>query len=101
MFIYNVTIKVDAAIAAPWLQWLLEEHAPAMVATDCFTGYNVIKLLEVDDTEGPTYAIQYHANSMEDYNRYITDFSDRFRRQSADKWGDRVIAFRTLMQVVK
>jgi hypothetical protein len=101
MIIYNVTVKVDATIAAQWLQWMLEEHAPAIIATDCFTKYHVIKLLEVDEAEGPTYAIQYHANSMEDYQRYLDEFADDFRKQSTNKWGDRFIAFRTLMQVVK
>ena len=101
MIIYNVTIKVDANIAAEWLPWLLEEHAPAIMATNCFTRYHVIKLLEVDDAEGPTYAVQYHANSMEDYQRYLAEFADNFRKQSTNKWGDRFIAFRTLMEVVK
>ena len=101
MIIYNLTTKVDAAIAAQWLQWLLEEHAPAIIATDCFTDYHVIKLLEVDDAEGPTYAIQYYANSLEDYQRYIEVYADTLLQEAIEKWGNRFIAFRTLMQIVK
>ena len=101
MIIYNVTVKVDAAIADAWLQWLLQEHAPALVATGCFTRFTVVRLLEIDDAEGPTYAIQYHAERMDDYERYKNEFAQGLQQQSTQKWGDRFIAFRTLMQVVQ
>ena len=101
MIIYNVTIKVDAAIADAWLQWLLQEHIPDVMSTGCFTGNKVVRLLEVDDAEGPTYAIQYNAESKADYNRYIEMHASRMMQKSFDKWSDRFIAFRSVMQVVK
>ena len=56
--------------------------------------------MEVDETDGPTYAIQYHAESKALYNRYIDKFSDDMRKKSIDKWGNQFIAFRSVMQVV-
>jgi hypothetical protein len=101
MIIYNLTIKVEQTIASAWLNWLLNEHIPEVIKTNCFTDYKVVRLLEVDDSEGPTYAIQYHAESKADYNRYIEQYADQMRQKSFDKWGDRFIAFRSVMQVVK
>jgi hypothetical protein len=99
--IYNLTVKVDPFIADRWLQWLLEEHAPEIVKTGCFKDFRVVRLLEVDDSEGPTFAIQYHAASKADYNRYIEIYAADMRKKSFDKWGDRFLAFRSVMQVVK
>ncbi|HWI93480.1 MAG TPA: DUF4286 family protein [Flavisolibacter sp.] len=101
MIIYNVTVKVDGSIADAWLQWLLNEHIPSVMATDCFAEYKVVRLLEVDDNEGPTYAIQYSAESKADYNRYISIHSSKLQKLSFEKWGDRFIAFRSVMEVVK
>ncbi len=98
--IYNVTVKVDTEIAEDWLQWLLKEHAPAIIATNCFINYTVVKLLEVDDLEGPTYAIQYRARSIDDYKRYIADFSMKLRQESVKKWGQQFVDFSTIMEVV-
>ena len=100
MIIYNVTIKVEASIAEAWLQWLLNEHIPDVMGTQCFTEYKVVRLIEVDDTEGPTYAIQYSAAAKADYNRYIELYAPEMRQRSYEKWGDRFIAFRSVMQVV-
>ena len=101
MIIYNVTIKVDAAIAHSWLKWLLDEHIPEVMATGCFSGYKVVRLLETDDSEGPTYAVQYNAEAKSDYNRYIELHAPEMRNRSTDKWGNRFIAFRSVMEVVK
>lgn len=101
MIIYNVTVKVEASIADDWLQWLLNEHIPDVMATKCFSEYKVVRLIEIDDTEGPTYAIQYSAEAKSDYNRYIELHAPEMRRRSFEKWGDRFIVFRSVMQVVE
>lgn len=100
MFIYNVTIKVHDSIKEEWLSWLQKEHIPEVIQTGCFTEALVLRLLETDDTEGPTYAVQYKADSKALYNRYIEKYAGLMRQKSFDKWGDQFIAFRSLMQVV-
>src|SRR5687768_4286425 len=98
--IYNVTTKVDHVIAEAWLHWLKTEHIPEVVATGCFTHAVILRLIEVDETEGPTYAIQYYAASKAFYNRYISNFAEEMRKRSFSKWGEGVIAFRSVLQVV-
>ncbi|MEO6718731.1 MAG: DUF4286 family protein [Ferruginibacter sp.] len=100
MIIYNVTIKVDISIQDEWLTWLKEEHVPLVLSTGCFTGATISRLLEVDDVEGPTYTIQYHAESKALYNRFIENYATDMRQKSFDRWGNRFIAFRSVMQVV-
>lgn len=100
MYIYNVTIKIHESIHTDWLKWLKDEHVPEVLATDCFTNATIVRLLEVDDSEGPTYAIQYTAESKAAYNLYIDKFAGMLRQKSFDKWGNKFIAFRTVMQVV-
>ena len=100
MMLYNVTVKPEAAIHEPWLQWMRETHIPEVVATGCFTHAVILRLLEVDDSEGPTYAIQYHAESKALYNRYIEKFAGDMRQRAFEKWGNRFIAYRSVMQVV-
>jgi hypothetical protein len=101
MIVYNVTVKVDSEIATAWLDWLQKEHIPAMIATGCFTHANVLHLYEQDDEEGITYAIQYHALSRERYEEYIEKHASTLRHAAFEKWGDRFIAFRSVMKVIQ
>ncbi len=100
MIVYNVTTKVSHAIAADWLSWLKKEHIPDLVQTGCFTHAVILYLVEADDEEGITYAVQYHAESQALYNRYMEKYAGDMRKKALDKWGDRVISFRTLMHLV-
>lgn len=100
MIIYNVTIKVHGSIKEDWLLWLKEEHIPDVIQTGCFTHAVILRLIEVDDTEGPTYAVQYYAESKGLYNNYIENHAAAMRQKGFDKWGNNFIAFRTVMQVV-
>lgn len=100
MLIYNVTTKVAAAVASQWLQWMQQHHIPAVMGTGCFTTYKIVRLLDVDDSEGPTYAVQYHAADRAGYDRYIEEFADAMRADVYAMWGNNFISFRSLMEVV-
>jgi hypothetical protein len=104
MIVYNITIKIDPAIEEAWIQWQQQEHIPDIMASGQFSQWKMFRLLEQDDTEGLTFVIQYFAPSLENYYRYIEEFIEEFapllRQKAFDKWGNRFIAFRTVMEVV-
>ncbi len=100
MLIYNVTVKVDAAIASDWLRWLNDEHIPEIKSTGCFTKAVVLRLLETDDSDGPTYAVQYYADSNTLLDLYIKQHAVIMRNKSMEKWGNQFIAIRSVLEVV-
>ena len=100
MILYNVTTKVHSSIEKNWLQWLKEEHVIDVLKTDCFTHFKILQILEIDNSEGPTYAVQYFAESKALFNRYIEKYAVEIRNKSFIKWGDKFIAFRSVMQIV-
>jgi hypothetical protein len=101
MIVYNVTIKIGWGIHEEWLEWMKKEHMPEMIQTNCFTHFHLLRLLETDEEEGPTYAAQYIAESKADYNRYIELHSTEMREKGFKKWGNQFIAFRSLMQSIE
>jgi hypothetical protein len=100
MIIYNITIKVEWSIAQDWLDWMQNQHIPAVLGTGCFEKHQLVRLLQVDETDGPTYAAQYYAPSLTKYDYYLQHYAPGFRKEVADKWGDKYVDFRTLMQEV-
>jgi hypothetical protein len=100
MIIYNVTVKVHPTIVEAWVRWMKEEHMPELQRTGLFTDYRLCRLLEQDDREGPTFSAQYFCDSMEDYKEYINHHADAMRQKGLKKFGDKFIAFRTVMEMV-
>lgn len=100
MIIYNVTSKVDWSIEEDWVQWMKEEHMPEVVATGCFTNCQLLRILEIDEEEGPTYAAQYFAENKLQQELYIDQYAPTLREKVFDRWANRVLSFRTIMQVI-
>ncbi len=100
MIIYNVTLKVDLDILEDWKRWLLDEHIPAMMATGLFQKYSVALLLEQDDTQGRTFVVKYFCESIEKYNTYIRKHAQIMRNEGFERYGDKVVSFRTLMEEI-
>lgn len=98
--VYNVTIKVSWKILEDWLAWELEVHIPAVLATGQFDDYKFYRLLEQDETEGPTFIVQYSTSSLERYEKYCAAYAPALQQDSRDKWGDGYIAFRTIMSLL-
>lgn len=100
MFIYNVTTKIEPTIHEAWVEWMKEIHIPEIMKSGCFTQFQFVRLLELDDIEGPTYAVQYRSESKAAYNHYLENYANKLRNDVYTKWGNKVISFRSLMQVV-
>lgn len=100
MYLYNVTLKVSHGIKEEWIQWMKEVHIPEVLATECFSDAKFFHLFENSDEEGETYSVQFFAESKALYNRYLDKYAPELRNKTASVWGDKVIGFRTVMQIV-
>ena len=100
MIVYNITTKVRWDILEGWLEWQLEEHIPAILATGSFDAHQFYRLLEQDEEEGPTFVSQFFSTSLERYELFVKTFAPVLQQAGWDKWGNGFIAFRTLLQSV-
>ena len=100
MIIYNVTSKVAGPVHAQWLGWMEETYLPKVMADSAATGYQLTRLLDVDDREGPTYALLLSfANrpALVAYRSRILPGHEEFIRET---WGESVLCFGTTLDVV-
>jgi len=100
MIIYNVTIKIYPDIEKDWLIWMQHEHIPEVLATGYFDRAVFTRLLEPQDEEGLTFSVQYFTSSLLRYEQYIREEAPKLRQKGFDRFGDRFIAFRSLMETI-
>jgi hypothetical protein len=99
MIIYNVTVKIDNDIHDEWMEWMLSIHIPEVMATQKFIDHQVAKVL-VDDEDGMTYSIQYKCESMAKLEDYYRECAPELQRKHAERYKDKFVAFRTLLEVI-
>jgi len=101
MILYNVTVNVEDAIHEDWIKWMREVHIPEVMNTGMFTEHKVLKILSLlPDEEGTTYAFQYFCNSLADLEHYQQNFAPKLQQDHSKRYGDKVIAFRTILEII-
>jgi len=99
MIIYNVTINIENDIKDEWLKWMKNVHIPGVMNTGYFVEYKICKVL-VEEEQGTTFSIQYTSKTMQEYEEYKRLHAPGFQKEIADKYGNKLVAFRTLLEVI-
>ncbi len=99
MILYNVTVNIDNEVCQEWLHWMKTAHMLDVLNTGMFKTAKIFRLLDVEQSEGTTtYAVQYFADSLTDVKHYQRHFAPALRAESEQKFGNRAVSFRTLME---
>lgn len=100
MIVYNVTVKIDPSVHDDWLSWMKAVHIPEVLGTGLFFDHKLYRLMELNEADGITYAIQYFCDSFENYMQYQQEFAPALQQAHTKKYKDKFVAFRTLMRAV-
>ncbi len=101
MIIYNITAKVDHAIHNDWMEWMQAKHIPDVLNTGFFTDAKIFKVLQQNEADGFTYAIQYHCTSMTNYFSYQQNHAPQLQKEHKNRYQDKVLAFRTILKEIE
>lgn len=99
MIIYSVTIVIQAGIEAEWVEWMNKVHVPDVLRTGCFSECRTYKVLGSDGGE-PTYVMQYHCRSVEEYHRYRDNFAPALQKEHSDRFAGQFRGSRQLLEEV-
>ncbi|TCD12602.1 DUF4286 family protein [Pedobacter frigidisoli] len=99
MLLYNVTLILDDTAAEEWLQWMQETHIPEVMATGMFVSHRLLKVID-SPNEGVTYCAQYVAETMENYTEYQDVYAPNLQADLNERFKNRFVAYRTLMEFV-
>lgn len=99
MLLYNVTSILEESIAEEWLQWMQEEHIPKVMETGKFVSYRLLRVLD-SPNEGVTYCAQYVAENIGEYLEYRDSYAPALQAEALEKFQQRALAFRTLMEYI-
>jgi hypothetical protein len=100
MIIYNVTINIDKSVHEEWLDWMRTCHIPDVMRTGLFKENKMLRVLGDDDSGGFTYSIQYSCETMEKYLQYRDIYAPALRGEFNEKYKDKFVAFRTLLETI-
>jgi len=99
MIIFNDTIIIEESAHEDWLKWMKAVYIPAMMETGLFKSYQVLTVID-SPNEGVTYCVQYHAESMADFNQFYNQHFHKLQALHNQQFENQFVIFNTLMRTV-
>lgn len=99
--LYNVTVKVDHDIVDSWQDYMKNGHMDDVLKTGCFESYKLTRLMYLDEEDGITFAAQYIAPNQAKFEQYHREFAKELQKDHIAKFGEKAVAFRTVMQIIQ
>ena len=100
MIIYNVTTNIHESVHDQWMIWMQHKHIPEILATGLFSSARLVRVLVEEEMGGVTYSVQYETESKETLQRYYQEHAPRFREEGTRLFGDKMLAFRTELELI-
>lgn len=100
MIVYNITTHVSWPIHDDWRTWLMEEFIPTVLGTALFTHYQFVRLIEVDEEDGATYALQLYSSDVQKFGEFRNKFLPYLQQKEKERWGNSAVSFGSLMEVI-
>ena len=100
MIIYNVTISVEESITRDWLEWMKSEHIPEVMSCGIFIKAQINKVITQGDSNN-TFAVAYTCKDIKSLHQYQMNFSVALQEKHIKHYGDKTVAFRTIMEVIE
>lgn len=101
MILYNVTVNIEKESEAEWVSWMKETHIPDVLATGMFLENRFYKILHDNEDGSTNYSVQYFTDSMEKIMKYQENFAARLQEDVNQRFRDRFVVFRTLLETVE
>ena len=75
-------------------------HIPDVMRTGIFSEYRMLRVLGDEDSGGYTYSVQYTCENMDRYRQYEDIYAPALRSEYNQRYKDKFVAFRTLLEAV-
>lgn len=101
MYLFNETVGIDASVEKDWLVWAKTVYIPSVLDTQLFTDYKIYKVLHESEDGSISYSIQFFSGTLENVVQFLEVFAPPLVQQQRQKFNNKHVAFRTLLEEVK
>jgi hypothetical protein len=100
MIIYSVTVTVEESIKDEWIDYMKNEHILDVMNSGCFNKFTFARVVGNAEGKENSFNIQYFCDSMKDMHKYQVQFAPALQKEHVEKFGEKALAFRTLLEEI-
>lgn len=100
MFIYNITMNVEAAVHNQWYAWVNESFIPEMLSTKKFSKAIVTEVLHDQSQTGQTYSVQFFVPTETHLAAYKQHYAAKIEAKIS-LFNAQVVSFSSVLKILE
>ncbi len=101
MLIYNTTYALHEEDLACFLVWIRDNMIPAVHADGALSGGRLARILSHGEEEGYSFSLQFNVADSATLHKWFLRQGRTLQAEMRKVFGDRIVGFSTLMEVVE
>lgn len=100
MIIYNTTFNIAPGYESEFIEFLKQDYILDCLNTKLVSQPKFMKLLGDLPDEGSTYSLQFNCENLENYLTFESDFAPEFQDEIIARYGEKVLFFSSVLEVI-
>lgn len=101
MLVYNTTYNIEEEVLSNFLIWLHEVYVPEIEKNGILTNHRLLRVLSHRDETTECFSMQWDVESSALLHRWHTEIGGRLNNELVKMFGDKVVGFPTLLEVME
>ena len=99
MFIYNITMQVEASVHQDWYNWVNTSFIPEMLSTKKFTKAVLSEVLQDENQDSFTYSVQFFVPTETHLEAYKQAYASEIEAKIS-LFKTRVVSFSSTLKII-
>ena len=100
MIIFNTTYHVDDELEASFIAWLKENYIPMALRREELSEPQLCRVMTTGEEDGSSLSLQVHVQDTEALSLWYKEMGVELTEALVSRFGDRVVGFNTLLEVI-
>ncbi len=100
MYIFNTTYHVEDSVKKLFTEWLRRVYIPAAATGETLSRPQLCRVIAGETTDGESLSLQFHVADRASLESWYEKQGADLDRTMREKFGDRVIGFNTLLEIL-
>ena len=100
MLFFNTTYKVATSRNQEGRNWMNDSHIPLILQSEIFSKPQIAKVIGSEDEGGLSFSVQFHIADMNTLMNWHQINATTFQNNCHSKFGNEVIFFTTVLELI-
>lgn len=100
MYIFNTTYHIESSVKEPFINWLRKIYIPTATRREELSEPQLCRVITEEESGGESFSLQFHVSTPDHLETWYAEIGADLDNAIREKFGDCVLGFNTLLEII-